>query len=168
MSFTDKSPCGRPRSAACWSLAIWSRPANSWVNVIRCDHRIFGRPVWDQLFFRRVPREAPKPRSRPPSIGTFHRPACDRFRRPSPHRRCPPSRRKMRPSHFRPACLGPIIFSAGPREAPKPRSRRPSVGTFHRPACGRFRRPIPANRALTQIHDSPRPDRRPSVAPIPL
>jgi CO/xanthine dehydrogenase Mo-binding subunit len=23
----------------------------------------------------------------------------------------------MRPSHFRPACPGPIIFSAGPREA---------------------------------------------------
>ena len=33
------------------------------------------------------------------------------------------------------------IFSAGPRAAPKPRSRRPSIGTFHRPACDRFRRP---------------------------
>ena len=60
----------------------------------------------------------------------------------------PPSRRKMRPSHFRRAGLGPIILSAGPREASKPRSRPPSIGTFivqlvAGPAT------IPQNRALT-------------------
>ena len=60
----------------------------------------------------------------------------------------PPSRRKMRPSHFQRAGLGPIILSAGAREAPKPRSRPPSIGTFivqlvAGPAT------IPQNRALT-------------------
>jgi hypothetical protein len=48
----------------------------------------FSAGLSGTYFFRRVAREAPKPRSRPPSLGTFHRPACDRFRRPSPHRRC--------------------------------------------------------------------------------
>ena len=44
---------------------------------------------------------------------------------------------------------GTIIFSAGPREAPKPRSRPPSIGTFHHPACGRFRRSSPHRRCAS-------------------
>ena len=43
-------------------------------------------------------------------------------------RKCSYRGRKMQLSHFRSACLGPIILSAGPREAPKPRSRPPSIG----------------------------------------
>ena len=43
------------------------------------------------------------------------------------HRGWQLSRPKMQLSHFRSAGLGPIILSAGPREAPESRSRPPSI-----------------------------------------
>jgi hypothetical protein len=122
MSFTDESPCGRPRLRRV-VLAIWSRPAKSWVNVIKCDHRggkcdhrIFGRPVWDQLFFRRVPREAPKPRSRPPSMGTF---IVQLVAGSGDH----PANRAL--THTAGQASDRLLF------------RRVSTRTFHRSACGK-------------------------------
>ena len=127
----------------------------------KCDHRIFGRPVWDRLFSRRVRARLQNRRSRPPSIGTFHRPACGRLRRPSPHRGMrQPSRRKMRPSHFRPACLGPIIFSAGSSRGSKTPITTTVHRDLHRPACGRSG----DHPAKSGAH----PYRRPSVGPITL
>ena len=53
----------------------------------KCSRRISGRPVWDRLFFRRVLAGLQNPITTTVHR-TFHRPACSRFRRPSPHRRC--------------------------------------------------------------------------------
>ena len=125
---------------------LWT-PTN---RVRKCSHRISGRPVWDHYFFGRSSQNSETPITTAvhrdlSSSSLWQVPATI----PASTMR-QPSRPKMRPSHFRPACLGPIIFSAGPREAPKPRSRHPSVGTFHRPACGRFRRPSPHRRCGRQ------------------
>jgi len=49
----------------------------------------------------------------------------------------------MQPSHFRPACRGPIIFSAGPREAPKPGAAGGSRLAPPR-SCAAASSPVPA------------------------
>ena len=99
------------------------------------------------IIFSAGPREAAKP----PITTTVHRDlsSSSMWQAPaaipaSPMRQ--PSRRKMRPSHFRPACLGRLFSRRVRARLQNRRSRPPSIGTFHRPACGRLRRPSPYRR----------------------